>query len=63
MDLVWLIHGTMPLRFRIGRLRRARALIRERLADAEIRVEGLRADLERIGGALADYGGPYDTHR
>lgn len=60
MDVYWLIHGTMPFMERVARLKRARLAVRARLAQAELVVEGLRADLHHIDGALADYLGKPD---
>ena len=51
-SLFWLIHGSDDPKQRLGRLRRARRLIAERLADAGMTVEGLRADLRRLDDAL-----------
>jgi hypothetical protein len=55
MDLEWLIFGTMPLDKWIGRLRRARISTLARLADAQMHVGGMKADLIRIDGTLTDY--------
>jgi hypothetical protein len=60
MDVYWLIHGTMPFAERVARLKRARLSVQGRLAQAELVVEGLRADLAHIDGALADYLGKPD---
>jgi hypothetical protein len=54
MELSWLFFGHMPLAHRIARLRRARDMIRQRLADSEMTIEGLKADLVRVENALAD---------
>jgi hypothetical protein len=60
MDVYWLIHGTLPFDQRIARLKRARLATRAKLAEAQLVVEGLRADLAHIDGALADYLGKPD---
>jgi hypothetical protein len=60
MDVYWLIHGTMPFDERVARLKRARLAVREKLARAQLIVEGLTADLAHIDGALADYLGKPD---
>lgn len=53
-EVTWIVYSKVRLPRRIARLRRARRLYRERLADAQMIVEGLRADLARIDNALAD---------
>lgn len=53
-EVTWIVFSKVRLPRRIARLRRARALYAERLADAQASVEGLRADLHRIDNALAD---------
>ena len=60
MDLFWLIHGTMPFDLRVARLKRVRLATRAKLARAQLIVEGLRAELAHIDGALADYLGKPD---
>lgn len=55
MDLVSLIHGKWPLRRRLRLLRLARATTLEQLADAQMAIEGLKADLARIDNAISDH--------
>lgn len=53
--LFWLIHGNADPKQRVGHLKRARRLIAERLANAGVTVEGLKADLRRLDDVLASY--------
>ena len=60
MDVYWLIHDTMPYPERVTRLKRAQLSVRAELAEAQLIVEGLTADLAHIDGAIADYLGKPD---